>query len=38
LRSAKIREIRALADLQVARARLRLAAGTTLDHFDLGLE
>lgn len=38
LRSARIREIRALADLQVAAARLRLAMGTTLDHFDLALQ
>jgi outer membrane protein TolC len=38
LRAARIREIRALADLQVARARLRLAVGTTLDEFGLALD
>ncbi len=38
LRSARIREIQAVADLQVAHAQLRLALGTTMDHFDLSLE
>ena len=38
LSRARIREIQAVADLQVAHAQLRLALGTTMDHFDLSLE
>jgi outer membrane protein TolC len=38
LRAARIREIRALADLQIARARLRLAVGGTLDEYGLKLD